>query len=106
MGRYSNTGEMASHLGELANMVPQPSPTVRKSPKQVQHRLGSEEIDQLVAQYQAGAKVNDLAARFRINRYTVNQHIERAGVRLHYPALSPEEIEDAARLYMSGESLP
>jgi hypothetical protein len=32
-------------------------------------------------------------------------HIERAGVRRHYPALLPEEIAEAARLYQSGQSL-
>ena len=99
MGRYS------SHLGELSEMIPKSTPIVRKSSKQVQHRLGSEEVDQVVADYQAGAKIKDLAAQYRINRSTVLEHIRRARVRKHYPALIPEEVDEAAQLYLSGQSL-
>ncbi len=105
MGRYSNHGEMASHLGELSDMIPESTPIQRKSPTQVQHRLGSDEADQMVTDYQAGAKIKDLAARYRINRNTVIGHINRTGVRRHYPALVSEEIMRATQLYQSGRSL-
>jgi len=58
-----------------------------------------------VASYQAGGKVNDLAAHYQVNRNTVIGHIDRAGVRRHYPVLLPEEIREAAQLYRSGCSL-
>jgi transposase-like protein len=106
MGRYSNQDEMASRLGELSVMDPEPTaPIVRKTPKQVQRRLDAEVVDRLVTDYQAGAKVRDLADRYGINRNTVLEHIRRAGVRKHYPALIPEEVDEAARLYRSGKSL-
>src|SRR6202020_1591191 len=98
MGRYSNQGELASHLGELSTMDPAPAaPSVRKTRKQVQRRLPSAEVDQLVATYEAGAKVRDLASQYGINRSTVLEHTKRAGVGRHHPALTPEEVEEAAR---------
>jgi DNA-binding CsgD family transcriptional regulator len=59
----------------------------------------------MVPDYQAGAKIKDLAARYRINRSTVFGHINRTGVRRHYPALVSEEIMEATQLYQSGRSL-
>ena len=73
--------------------------------RQIQHRLRSEETERLIADYQIGARVNELATRYQVNRATVIQHINRAGVRRHYPALVPHEIEEAARLYREGQSL-
>jgi hypothetical protein len=105
MGRYSNRGEMASELQILLDMTPEPGPVIERKEKQFHHRLYSEEIEQLIADYQAGAKVRDLADRYRVNRNTVIQHINRAGVRRHYPALNPGEVEEAAQLYQSGQSL-
>ena len=66
--------------------------------------MGSDEADQLVTDYQAGTKVKDLAARYGINRNTVIGHINRAGVRRHYPALQGAELEVARHLYESGQS--
>jgi hypothetical protein len=51
-------------------------------------------------------KVKELAVRYQVNRNTVIEHAKRAeGVRHRYPALLPEEITEAARLYQSGQSL-
>jgi|HubBroStandDraft_6_1064221.scaffolds.fasta_scaffold155688_2 hypothetical protein len=105
MGRYSNRGEIASHLGELAHMSPEPVSIVRKASKKVQHRLRSEEAKQLVIDYQAGAPIKDLVARYGVDQSTVTQHVKRAGARLRYPKLLPHEIDEAARLYRSGQSL-
>ncbi len=64
MGRYSNQGEMASHVGELSAMDPGPvAPTVRNTPKQVQRRLDSNEVDQLVADYLEGVRFQDIGHR-------------------------------------------
>jgi hypothetical protein len=105
MGRYSNQGEMASHLEELSVMDPEPVPIVRRKPKQVHRRLRSDEVDQLVIDYEAGVPINDLVARYRIDQSTVTQHVKRAGVRMRYPKLVSQEIEEATGLYCSGLSL-
>ena len=88
-------------------MVPSGSSEVdpRRAPKQVQRRLLPAEIVELVAHYQTGPKVNDLAARYGINRSTVIADINRTRVRRHCPALASEEIAEAAEIYRSGRSL-
>ena len=106
MERYSNLRDQGERLQALSKMVPSgPSKVNPRAPKQVHRRLKPAEIGELVARYQDGAKVRDLAADYRINRNTVIGHINRAGVRRHYPALMSEEIRKAAHLYRSGWSL-
>ena len=106
MGRYSNQTEMTSELEELLNMTPEPGPVIERREKQFHHRLRSEEIAQLIADYRSGVKVKELAVSYRINRDTVIEHVRRAGgIRHCYPALVPEEIIEAVQLYQCGQSL-
>jgi len=106
LGRYSNHCDQGERLRILVEMVPSgPSEVNLRTPKQVQRRLKTAETVELLADYQIGIKVKDLAARYGINRNTVIGHINRAGVRRHYPALVSEEIMEAAQLYRSGCSL-
>ena len=51
--------------------------------KQRQRRLQPDEIDQLVAAYQAGASTYGLADQFGITRHTVAAHLNRRGVERH-----------------------
>lgn len=46
-------------------------------PKQVQHRLNPDEIIELVADYQAGTLVKELAKRYQIDRQTVSAILKR-----------------------------
>ena len=55
--------------------------------------------------YRAGTSIRELAERFKINRKTVFEHIEREGLPRRIPALSPQEVEKARSLYQSGQSL-
>jgi hypothetical protein len=106
LGRYSNHPDQGERIQVLVEMVPSGPPEANlRTPRQVQRRLRRAEIEELVASYQAGGKVNDLAAHYQVNRNTVMGHIERVGVRRHYPALLPEEIRKAAELYRSGRAL-
>jgi hypothetical protein len=73
--------------------------------RQVQHRLSREKIAQLVAEYQAGIGTNELARTYRISRYTVNQHLQRAGVPFRLRGLADEQTVEAERLYLAGWSL-
>ena len=105
MGRYSNREQMASHLEELARMVPAPDRVVRRPAKKFQHRLRPDEAEQLVDDYREGALVKDLVARYRVNQTTVTHHVRRAGVRLRYPNSLRNKISEAADLYRSALSL-
>jgi hypothetical protein len=63
------------------------------------------EVDELVAAYQAGATVFDLAARFGIDRKTVGQHLRRRGIDTTPAGLQPDEVRAAVELYEVGWSL-
>jgi hypothetical protein len=56
----------------------------------------------LVSDYRAGASVCDHAARFRIHRATVAQHLDRGGVAMRRRGLDEHRIDQAARLYQVG----
>ena len=53
---------------------PEPAP---HEPRQLQHRLKPDEIDQLVEARKAGATIKELAAKFEIHRTTVMEHLKR-----------------------------
>jgi DNA-binding transcriptional regulator LsrR (DeoR family) len=64
-------------------------------------------VGDLVAGYQAGRTVRQLAARFQIHRATVSEHLERHGVarRVCKPQLVGPDVATAHLLYESGRSL-
>jgi dsRNA-specific ribonuclease len=82
-----------------------PSDATGVAPKQRHHRLPPQELDRLTADYRSGVAVNDLAAQYGINRYTVIEHMRRQGVPRRYPRLGETEVRQAISLYYSGESL-
>jgi lambda repressor-like predicted transcriptional regulator len=59
----------------------------------------------LIAAYEDGAAVNDLARRFGVHRSTVLDHLNRSQARRRYPALDEHGQDVAAQLYRSGLSL-
>ena len=106
MGRYSNLCEQGERFRELLEMVPSgplkpTSRTIRKN----QRRLRDAELDRLVAGYQSGATVYELADQFGVHRHTVSDILERNDVPRRYQKLSSEQIETARSLYRSGLSL-
>lgn len=68
-------------------------------------QLTSDELEALVAAYQAGSTVYELGAQFGINRETVGKHLRACGVDTTPPGLRPEDVPTAARLYGTGQSL-
>ena len=87
------------------------SPTVARSSRlprpPVQRRLNPSELEDVVARYQSGRTLADLAREFGIHRRTVADHLERLGIprRVNLPKLSPSEVKRAAIRYRAGESL-
>jgi hypothetical protein len=77
----------------------------RVAPRQRQHNLRLQELEQLTADYRSGAAVNDLAARYDNDRHTVIDHVRRQGVPRRYPRLGEDEVREATRIYQSGASL-
>ena len=106
IGRYSNLSEQGELLRHLLEIVPNgpPKPTFQTK-KQVQRRLRPKEIDDLVAAYQAGISVYELADHHRIHRATVSLLLERRGVPRRYRLVEGDRITQAVNLYESGHSL-
>ncbi|MEV8358494.1 sigma factor-like helix-turn-helix DNA-binding protein [Microbacterium sp. NPDC076895] len=59
----------------------------------------------LVARYEAGATVYELAEAFGIHRHTVAQRLREAGVKLRRTAPTDDEITEMVQRYESGQSL-
>ena len=72
--------------------------------KQSQTRLDSGQIGDLVAAYQAGSTIKELATQFQVHRTTVSKILERRGVPKRYRPLTTEQIEYAIRAYQAGSS--
>ena len=72
--------------------------------RQVQRRLPPEEIEELVANYLAGATALALAGKHSIHRTTVLALLERHRVSRRGRVLTPDHIERAVSLYSSGRS--
>jgi hypothetical protein len=108
LGRYSNPRFKAADLRRLLGIGAAPVEEERPGvAKEHQQRLRAEEIDELVAAYEAGCTVPDLVAQFGIHRTTVLAHLERRGIgrRAHQRKLTDVQVAAASRLYESGVSL-
>ena len=71
-------------------------------------RLTDAQAAQLAADREAGVEIKDLAVRYNVDRSTVINHLHRAGVpgrRRQGRTLSPEQLQAAGELYVSGLNL-
>jgi transposase-like protein len=88
------------------------SPTVGRSTRDdpgppVQRHLTPSDFETVVAQYQCGRSLKDLAREFGVHHRTVADYLERLGIarRVNFPKLSPADVKRAAAQYGAGESL-
>lgn len=75
------------------------------APVQRQRRLERPEQEELVARYQAGDLMSELAQRYGIHRRTVSAILKRHGVPTRASGLAPEQIRRAVLMYAQGQSL-
>jgi uncharacterized protein (DUF433 family) len=68
-------------------------------------RLDDDQTQHLIASYQAGATVYELADEFGIERRTVSAILHRHDVPMRRQGLTNEQVEDAKRFYEQGWSL-
>nr|WP_206785467.1 helix-turn-helix domain containing protein [Amycolatopsis sp. MtRt-6] len=83
-------------------------PTPRHSASTNSNRrfsLDDDQTQQLIAAYQAGSTVYQLAAQFGIERRTVSTILHRRQVPMRRRGLTDDQVEDADRLYQQGWSL-
>lgn len=74
--------------------------------RQPNRKLKPAEIQDLIDRYEAGATMSGLAAEFAMHFQIVRAHLRRSGVGLRsdLPALTSEDIDEAALLYARGWS--
>jgi transposase-like protein len=72
--------------------------------RQAQRRLTPEQTQQLVAGYQDGADVQELATRWGIHRTTVATQLRQAGVELRGGGVPADCLDEAIELYRDGWS--
>jgi DNA-binding transcriptional regulator LsrR (DeoR family) len=71
--------------------------------RQAQRRLSPVELEALIAEYEAGARVCELAKVYDLHRTTVSRHVARAGKTR--PVMTGAQIDEAVRLYRDGWTL-
>lgn len=108
MALRGGSSNHASLFRRLADSLPallcqrMQSKTTRK--RQVQRRLTPERAGRLVAEYQAGDSMQQLARRWRLHRTTVAEHLRRAGVSVRRRGIVDSQLDEAVRLYRAGWS--
>jgi IS30 family transposase len=105
-GRYYNTTAQVSELEALVKKLPDPSTPLQPSPKGpvpgTVKKLGADQVQQLVAGYQAGASVYELGEQFGIDRKTVSRILHRHEVPMRRLGLSLKQVDEAVELYEEG----
>jgi DNA-directed RNA polymerase specialized sigma24 family protein len=108
-GPYSNTTAQVSELEALLRKLPDRSVPVQRAPRGplpgTARQLEPDEVQELIAGYQAGATVYELGKKFGVNRKTVSQILHRHDVPMRRRGLAPEQVDEAVRLYEQGWSL-
>jgi DNA invertase Pin-like site-specific DNA recombinase len=112
MGHLSNPSAPLLHLLKRSLALPAQDvpglPLVRgctPPTTQRQRRLDAAEQEDLVARYQAGDLMTELAERYSIHRRTVSAILKRHGVPTRASGLSPEQIQQAVLMYAQGQSV-
>jgi hypothetical protein len=108
-GTNYNTKPQVKALETLLRKLPDPTkpvppPADRPRPRRAR-QLDADQVQELIAGYQAGATVYELATRFGIERRTVSAILHRHGVPVRRRGLSPEQVDTAIHLYNLGWSL-
>ncbi|WP_232376321.1 helix-turn-helix domain-containing protein [Amycolatopsis aidingensis] len=108
-GPYSNIKDQVRALKELRGKLPSLAtpepPSIKRDRPRHARQLRAEQVEDLIAGYQAGATVYELGDRFVIERRTVSNILHRNGVQMRRRGLSPEQVDDAIHLYNLGWSL-
>lgn len=105
-GTSSKQSSLVKRLAaELPALLARPAKQRPVRKRQVQRRLTAEEVERLVAEYQAGADMKQLAQTWAMHRTTVAAQLRKAGVELRRQGVPDERLQEAVRLYAEGWSL-
>jgi hypothetical protein len=73
-------------------------PSIKRDRPRRFRQLGTDQIEQLIADYQSGSTVYELGDRFGIERRTVSNILHRHSVPMRRRGLSPDRVDDAIHL--------
>jgi len=105
MGRYSNPDNVSRLKRILAGQgSDRPSHRPVPSLRQRQTRLTAQQVSELIARHERGARIDELAATFDVHRTTVMTHLDRADAERRSGVIQ-RHLEEARRLYEAGSSL-
>ena len=109
-GAYYNTKHQVSELESLLRELPDVSGPLRPARRGrlpgSARQLDSQQVQELISGYVAGATVyRQLSELFGVDRRTVSALLHRHGVPMRRRGLSPDQVDDAIRLYKSCWSL-
>jgi len=91
------------HVSDDSNRG-QPQAT-RSGKRKSQPRLSDQKVSEIVAEYEAGKTVYELATTCNCHRVTISAVLKRQGVPLRCTSPTSEQIDEMVRLYESGLSL-
>jgi hypothetical protein len=108
-GTYYNTKPQVEALETLLRKLPDPAapappPVDRPKPGRAR-QLDADQVQELIAGYQAGSTVYELGARFGVDRRTVSKILHQNDIPMRRRGLSPDQVDDAIHLYNLGWSL-
>jgi hypothetical protein len=106
LGRYSNLCDQGERVQNLLEIVPEGTPEVNlRTPRQVQRRLKPGELTELIASYEAGETVKELALHHNLHRQTVSNILTRHDIARRPTGIPTERIAEVIADYQSGLSL-
>jgi transposase-like protein len=106
LGRYSNLRDQGERVQTLLQIVPEGASEVNlRTPRQVQRRLAPDETAKMIASYEGGETVKDLAVRHGLHRETVSKILTRHGVARRPTGIPTERVGEVIADYENGLSL-
>jgi DNA-binding NarL/FixJ family response regulator len=85
LGRYSNQALQSQKLSDLLEHIASTQIRIRviskpKPPRRKLRRLSTTQLEGLAKDYRSGMPLREIAAKYRVHRDTVNEHIRRMGL--------------------------
>lgn len=99
---YSNRTHVLDRLSILLNAPDREDVELPRKPRQRQTRLDDIDQTKLIAAYQDGRSVYELAELFIVTRQTASAILERHGIKRRYKVMSPDDVQNAKKLYEAG----
>lgn len=106
---YCNRVEATLRIQKLLvragkNAVSRPARPQLESGKTAPKKLSAATNDAIIAAYEGGARVADLARQFGVHKWTINNRLTLAGIARNPHSMNEEQIQEAIALRLEGLS--